>query len=807
MNQELTAEQARRVFDPAALEMETTENLSPLQGIIGQKRAVSALQFGLGIQGSGYNIYIAGPPGIGKMTAVEAFLDEFAQRKPVPPDWCYVTNFDDPYQPQVLTLPPGRGKKLQQDMKELIERVRREIPKAFESDDYSTRRDAIGKQLDRARETVIGALSERAQNVGLKLEAGSFGIAFAPVVEGRELKQEEYEALPEMMRQEIELHHQELEGDLREALKTIRGIERDAQQALAQMDEQIVEFIVGGLMQDLTDDYADQPEVITYLQDVQGDLCENIDMFKPQPQPDGAPPEATPSPLARSLQQDFPLRKYQVNVLIDNGKQTGAPVIVELTPTYTNLIGRIERETHLGALYTDLTMLKGGALHRANGGYLVLPAEELLRNSYSWEGVKGALRTGEIQIEEIGERMAQVTTKSLRPQPIPLDVKVILIGSPSTYYFLYDDDEDFPQFFKVKADFDTTMPRTDENIRDLVHFIATLCQKEELKHLDRGGIAHILDHASRLAEDQAKLSTHFGALADVIREAHFWAVQAESPLITVEHVHKALDEKVYRSNLAQERIRELISRRRLLINTSGATVGQVNGLSIISRGDYEFGRPSRITASVGPGREGIIDIEREVQMSGPIHSKGILILSGYLRYKYAPDRPLTLGARVVFEQSYQGVEGDSASSAELYALLSALSGLPLKQGIAVTGSVNQHGEVQAIGGVNEKIEGFFEVCKTRELTGEQGVLIPESNVQDLMLREDVVAAIRASQFHVWSVKTIDEGIEILTGAPAGESGADGRYPAGTVNDRVSRRLGEFNRSWKEVVRNDEPAEN
>ncbi len=801
MNQELTAEQVRRTFDPATLEIETTEKITPLEGIIGQTRAVSALQFGLGIQGSGYNIFVAGPPGIGKMTAVGSFLEEFIQRKPVPPDWCYVTDFDDPYRPRALSLPPGRGRKLQQDMKRLVERVRHEIPSVFESEDYSARRGEITGALDAARSALMEQVSQKAAQNGFRLQANQVGISLVPMMKGREIKEAEFEALPEATRNQIIERHGEVEKDLNEALKAMRGRERETAGELEKLDEQVVEHVVGGLIQDLTDDYADQPQVIAYLGEVQRDICANIGMFKTQKAAqasEGGDEVPDPGPL----QQELPFHKYAVNVLVDNSKEESGPVIVELNPTYINLLGHIEHETHFGALYTDLTMLKAGALHRANGGCLVLPAEEVMRNPYSWEGLKSALRAGQAQIEEIGERTGQFSTKSLRAEPIPLDVKVILVGSSSTYYYLYDEDEDFAQYFKVKADFDTTMQRTDENVRDLIRFIATLCQKENLKHLDREAVAHILEHASRLAEDQDKLSTHFGGLADVIREGHFWAAQAGSDLIKAEHVHKALDEKVYRNNLAQERVREFINRRRVLINTTGTTVGQVNGLSVISRGDYEFGRPSRITASVGPGREGIIDIEREVQMSGPIHSKGILILSGYLRFKYAPDQPLTLGARVVFEQSYSGVEGDSASSAELYALISALSSLPLKQGIAVTGSVNQHGEVQAIGGVNEKIEGFFDVCKARGLSGEQGVLIPDSNVQDLMLREDVVQSIRESQFHVWSVRTIDEGIEILTGVPAGERGPDGHYPNGTVNDCVSARLSQFNRSWKEVVHTD-----
>ena len=493
----------------------------------------------------------------------------------------------------------------------------------------------------------------------------------------------------------------------------------------------------------------------------------------------------------------MPFRKYQVNVLVDNSKQEGAPVVVELNPSYSNLFGRVEKEAHFGALYTDLTMIKAGSLHRANGGYLVLRAEDLLRNPFSWDGLKRALLSRQIEIEEPGERFGFMATKSVRPQPIPLDVKVALIGSPLLYYLLYASDDEFSELFKVKADFDTSMARDEENVQDFLAVLSTFCHKEKLKPLDASAVAKLLEHASRLAEDQEKLSTHFGALADVIREAHFWALQDGAPHVGAAHVQKALDEKLYRSNLIQERIQEMIARGTLLIDAAGEAVGQVNGLSVLSLGDYLFGKPSRITASVGPGREGVIDIEREVELGGPIHSKGVLILSGYLAQEYAQDKPLTLAARLVFEQSYEGIEGDSASSAELFTLLSALSGLPVKQGIAVTGSVNQHGELQAIGGVNQKIEGFFDVCQAKGLTGEQGVIIPQSNVQNLMLREDVVEAVKSKRFHVWPVKTIDEGIEILTGVPAGKRGPDGQFPEGTVGYRVDRRLREFAECLKE----------
>jgi lon-related putative ATP-dependent protease len=793
----LSPEQLRRTFDSKALGIETTEHLKTLEGIIGQRRAVSALQFGLEIHESGFNIYVAGPPGIGKMTAVQSFLEEVARRKDTPSDWCYVNSFEDSYQPKVCRLPAGRGRQLQQDMKNLIEHIRREIPKAFESEEYGNRRDAIVKALDKERGQALEKLNEKANQASFMLQATPLGLATIPVMKGQPLSDTDFQALPAQTREDFQHRHETLKDEIKVTMKQIRELERAAQEKLQALDRQVALYIVGELMEDLREKHQDMPQVIEHLKAVQKDILENIETFKSGAAPASQTPEggAAATPWFREL----PFRKYQVNVLVDNSEQKGAPVVVELNPSYNNLFGRVEKEVQFGALYTDFTMIKAGSFHRANGGYLVMPVEDVLRNLLSWDGVKRTLRSGVIEIEEIGERLGYMATKSLRPQPIPLHLKVVLVGRPLLYYLLHAYDEEFPELFKVKADFDTRMALNEENIRDFISFLCTFCQKEKLKHLDSSAVVKILEHSSRLAEDQEKLSTHFGALADIIREANFWATQDGAAQVGAPHVRKALEAKIYRSNLIEERINEMIERDMLLIDTAGQTVGQVNGLSVLSLGDYHFGKPSRITASITPGREGIIDIEREVELGGPIHSKGVLILSGYLAQQFAQDKPLTLSARLVFEQSYEGVDGDSASSTELYALLSALSGLPIKQGIAVTGSVNQHGEVQAIGGVNQKIEGFFDVCKAKGLTGEQGVIIPQSNVRHLMLREDVVQAAAEKRFSIWPVKTTDEGIEILTGVPAGERGPDGHFPEGTVNYRVEKRLREFAERLKEFA--------
>ncbi|MCS7062150.1 MAG: ATP-binding protein [Anaerolineae bacterium] len=785
MIQKLQPNQLRRTIDPTALGVDTSECIEPSTTIIGQERAVRALQFGLGIQQIGYHIFVAGPPGMGKMSAVRNFLGQLARGKQTPSDWCYINNFEDPYQPKVIRLPPGVGRQFQHDVKSLVEQVRRAIPRIFESEEYSARRDAIIKAFEQQREALFQELNEKATQAGFVIQATQMGIAIIPVLSGRPLTDAEFQALPPAAREDFQQRRESIQEQLKAVMKQGRALERQTQEQLAELDRQAAMYAVGEFIDDLIEKYEAQPDITDYFNALRRDIVDNIELFK------SGPPQEEGQPPAPAWQRNLPFRKYEVNVVVDHGKLEGAPLVVLLNPTYNNLFGRIEKETHYGALYTDFTMIKAGALHQANGGYLVIPIEGLLSAPLSWDSLKRALRSRQIEIEEPAELIGYITAKSLRPQPIPLDIKVILIGPPLFYYLLHAYDSEFAELFRVKADFDTSMPYTAENARNFLSVVCRLCANEQLNHLDSSAMAKLLEYAARLANDQNKLSTHFGAVADVVREAHYWSQQANSSHITAEHIRRALDEKVYRSNLIQERLQERIAEGTLLIDTTGARVGQVNGLTVINLGDYMFGEPGRITASVGPGHEGIVDIERQVSLSGPIHSKGVLILQGYLRQKYLPDRNLSLSARLVFEQSYEVVDGDSASSTELYAILSALSEYPLKQGIAVTGSVDQHGRVQAIGGVNAKIEGFFDVCKAKGLTGDQGVLIPASNVRDLMLREDVVEAVTAGRFHIWAVDTIDDGITLLTGVPAGERMENGRFPEGTVNARVEQRLREL----------------
>lgn len=792
MLQPLSATQLRRTVDLGEINTDPSRGIPTENGIIGQRRAVSALQFGLGIANSGFNIFISGPPGIGKMTAVKAFLERLAGQRENPPDWCYVNNFEDPYSPKACRLPAGRGRKLQQDVHNFFEHVRLEITKVFESEDYASQRERVLKVLDQKRSEIIEKLNVSASHAQYSLQATPLGIMMVPVHKGKTLDEAQFQELPDEVRQEYLKRREALQDEMKASLKQVREIERSAQEQLQDVDKQVALYVVGGSMEDLLEQYADLPDVMNYLKDLQKDLLENIVMFKPSNR------SQRDANVAPPWLEELPFRKYQVNLLVDSSKSQGAPVIVEENGTYVNLFGRVEKESHYGALHTDFTLIKSGALHQANGGFLVLQIENVLRNPLSWESLKRAIRTREIQIEEPADRLGLFSTKTVRPQTIPLDVKVLLVGSPYWYYLLNGYDEEFAELFKVRAEFDTRMARNAENVQEYTDFVTAFSRKERLNPMSKSGIATVLEHSSRMAEDQEKLSTQFGQVTDLIREANFWATQDRAEIVESKHVEKALAEKIYRSGLIQDRIQEMMARGTLMVDTTGETVGQVNGLAVLSVGDMWFGRPNRITASVGPGRDGIVDIEREVKLGGPIHSKGVLILGGFLSSRFAQRQPLSLTARLVFEQSYEGVEGDSASSAELYALISALSGVPLRQEIAVTGSVNQHGEIQPIGGVNQKIEGFFDICRARELTGRQGVIIPQSNQSNLMLRKDVVEAVRAGKFSVWAVRTVDEGIELLTGRPAGERGLDGGYREDSINGLVEKRLHVFTESLKEA---------
>ena len=791
----LPVEKLRNVCDTNFMQCESTKDLKPLAEIIGQDRAVRALKFGLGIKNHGFNMYVAGYPGTGRKTAVKAFVEAQAKVQPVPSDWCYVNNFSNPYEPQAIELPPGKGKEFREDMKSFIENVRTALPKAFESEDYATKREATLRGLENRRKALIEGLNAKAQSEGFIIQTTPVGVFLVPVVNGRPLTDEETLALPQKVKEHLLGKREKLEKEFSTVMRQLIDMEREIREAIKKLNKEVALYAIGGQMQSLLEKYQSNPNIVAYLNAVENDILENLNQFIRGRGAGGA--EQPPLPFAMPWMREEPYKKYEVNVVIDNSQTKGAPVVMETNPTYHNLLGRTEKEAQFGALTTDFSMIRAGSIHKANGGYLIIPVEDLLRNLFSYDGLKRDLRDGKMYIEEPEERYGFLSVKTLKPQPIPLSAKVILIGDPYIYQLLFSLDPEFRELFKIKAEFDTTMPRTEEKIRQYASFVCGLCEKENLKHLDGGALAKLVEYSSRLIEDQYKLSTQFSLVADVIREANYYAEQDNSQFITAAHVRRAIEEKIYRSKLIQEKIQEMITRGFFLIDTQEKKIGQVNGLSVMGIGDFAFGIPSRVTASIGLGREGVIDIEREAKLGGPIHTKGVLILSGYLNDKYARDKPLSLSARLVFEQSYSGVEGDSASSTELYSILSALSGLPIKQNIAVTGSVNQKGEVQAIGGVNEKIEGFFEVCKARGLTGDQAVMIPESNVQNLMLKEEVLEAVKAGQFSIYAIKTIDEGIEVLTGVPAGKRKPDGTYEEGTVNYLVDKTLQEMAEKLKE----------
>jgi lon-related putative ATP-dependent protease len=790
MNQELTPAELRRVCDPAILACETSRQAQPLDSIIGQDRAVKSLQFGLGIRDAGFNIFVSGMPGTGRTTTVRRYLEQVAREAPVPDGWCYVHRFADPSRPNALRFPPGCASTFQTDLAAFVSTALRAIRSAFESEQYAGHREALAQDFQRQRDMILFQVNEFAKQAGFSIQSTPVGLLTIPLRDGQPMPEEAFVALPAEDRETIVQARGKVQAEIEAGVRQVRRLEKESEAQQEKLDRDVASYALSGLIEELRTSYGDLPEISSHLDDLRDDMLANLAQIRANPKEEPEPP------FGGLKAQEIRLRRYEANLLVDNGELTGAPVVIELNPTYLNLFGRIEQEAQFGTLVTDSTLIRGGALHKANGGYLVLPVEELLRNPYAWDSLKRALQNREITIEDAAAQTGLISTKSLRPEPISLQIKVILIGRPDLYYLLRAYDEDYAELFKVKADFDTRMDWTEANIRDYASFVSTVCENEKLRHLDDHALAKLVEHGARLVEDREKLSTNFGELADIVRESSYYAAQDGASLVTVAHIRRAIDERFFRSSLLKERMEELVQRGTIMIDVQGEQVGQVNGLSVLGLGDITFGHPNRITAAVAMGKDGLVDIEREAQLGGPIHTKGVLILSGYLAATYAADKPLSLSARLVFEQSYSGVEGDSASSTELYALLSSLAGLPVRQGIAVTGSVNQKGEVQAIGGVNAKIEGFFQVCQARGLTGDQGVMIPASNVPHLMLREEVVGAVESGQFHIWAVRTIDEGIEVLTGVPAGDRQAHGTFPEGTVNRRVDDRL----RTWAEAMR-------
>jgi lon-related putative ATP-dependent protease len=782
-------ENLRRTFDPASLGFASTAELEPVRGLIGQDRALRAIRFGIGIRQSDFHLFVLGPPESGKSTAVQSYLGEKAAAEPPPSDWVYVNNFTDPEKPRALALPPGRAKRLARAMVETVEELKTALPAMFESEEYQARRRAIDEKVRSGQEGAFEALNERAKSEGIALLRTPTGFAMAPMHEGKVIKPEVYETLPKESRDAFEAKIAALQRELETILEQMPKAQKDRRSRLQGLNEEMAAIIVRQAIADVETEFADLPDVRAYLADVKKDFIRNVALFVSPAEEEG---ENQVVARVVDAEHDTRFRRYMVNVMVSNGEGSpGAPIVEEINPTYGNLIGRVEHIARLGALLTDFLLIRPGALHRANGGYLLLDARKLLISPFAYEALKRALKSREIRIEPPTESLGLISTQSLQPDSIPLTVKVILFGDRQLYYLLMQADPDFSRLFKVQADFDETIDRTERNFTEYARLIASIVALHRLRQVDASGVARLIEQASRIADDNAKLSIEIGKIADIVREADFWAAEAGRSEITRADISQAIDEQIQRADRARDKTQEAFEREIMLLDVTGSKVGQINGLSVLSLGNFSFGRPSRITARVRLGAGKVTDIEREVELGGPLHSKGVMILWGYLAGRFAEDVPLALAASLVFEQSYGGVDGDSASCAELYALLSALAEVPIKQCFAVTGSVNQLGEVQAIGGVNEKIEGFFDVCRLKGLTGEQGVLIPAANVQHLMLREDVVEAVRREQFRVHAVTTIDEGIEILTGVSAGQREKEGKFPKDSINGRVEAKLRSF----------------
>lgn len=776
---ELRPEDLARHLDPAALEFETTAEVEPLVGTIGQPRALDAIESGLAMSTAGFNVFASGPVGSGRRTTVLDLIRGVAADRPAPDDWVYLHDFRDPDRPKALHLPASRGGELARALDEFIEAARRELRRAFESEDYERRQRETLAAIQERRHALDHELEQFAVERGYALKTTVTGVVTMPIVDGEPVSVEKFEALPDEQRAEIRRAGKEIEERTAGYAHRLHELEKEAAQRLRELQHDVARFATGPLFRDLEDRFSDEPDVLTHLADLQREVLDNIDDFR-----DGREETVAFLPVPHR----DPTARFRANVFVGNGPTSGAPVVVESNPTFYNLLGRLEYRAAFGSMVTDFREIKPGALHRANGGFLVLDALEVLRHPFSWDALKRALKVREVRVENLGEEFSALPSASLRPAPIPLDVKVVLIGPPLVYHLLYQLDDDFRELFKVKADFSPELDWTPEHHRNYAAFVSRWVRENDLRHFDSAAVARTIEYGARLCDDQEKLSARLIEISDIVSEASFWAGRAGHEIVQTPDVELAIRKKEYRSSLLEERLKELVERGTIVIETDGTRIGQANGLSILDLGDYAFGRPVRVSARVSLGRDGVASIEREIELSGPIHSKGVMILAGYLSATYARELPLALSASLTFEQSYDEIEGDSASSTELYALLSALSGLPLQQGIAVTGSVDQHGNIQAVGGVTRKIEGFYAACKAGGFTGSQGVLVPASNVRNLMLDAEVVEAVRAGRFHVWPVRTIDEGIELLTGTPAGERAEDGGFPPETVHGLAQARL-------------------
>lgn len=774
--------------DPASLGFETTADLEALSEVPGQDRAAEAMQFATEIDVDGHNVYVLGPPGTGRHLFVRQFLEQKAAASPVPEDWCYVYNFDDPRKPRALALPPGRSKALRNDVEQIVADAQTAIPAAFESEDFQSQREAIAEEFKEAQEQSFKEVEDEARELDIGVIQTPTGIAFIPVREGEALGTEEFKKLPADEQQKFHDDIARLTKRLQQVMRSTPKRAREMRQKVRKLERDVASMAVTGLLDEVLQKYEDVPQVVKHLEKMQNDIVDNVSLFLRPADGQGAP---APIQQIMESRESAAMRRYAINVLVDRSEDQGAPVVFSDRPSFVELIGRIEHESEFGSLVTSFNLIRPGALHRANGGYLVLDAEQLLSFPLAYDGLKRVLKSRELRIRSVADDIGLVSTVSLEPEPIPAELKVILIGQRIYYYLLEQYDPEFPELFKVQADFEDRLVRDDANQLGLSRWLAATIRKDQLKHLTADGMARLLEDSARHAGDSERLSTNIRRASDLLREAHYWAGRNGQDLVGAGEVQMAIDSRIRRGSRVRDRLQEELLRETFVVETEGARRGQINGLAVLQLGEVAFGRPQRISATVTLGSGEVIDIEREVKLGGPLHSKGVLILTGFLRSHYVTDRPLSLSASLVFEQSYGGVDGDSASAAELCALASTLAEVPLKQSLAITGSVDQHGNVQAIGGVNEKIEGFFDICRKRGLNGEQGVLIPAANVKHLMLRGDVVEAVEAGRFAVYPVSHVDQALSLLTGLPAGERDADGAFPEGSLNRRICERMVEL----------------
>ncbi len=809
--QSLPTAKLRPTCDPASFTFKTTAELDDVDGLVGQDRAVDAIRFGTEIQRKGFNLFVLGAPGLGKHVAVTQHLAKKAKGEPLPSDWVYVYNFEISHKPRAIELPPRRGVMLQKSMAKAIDSLKGAIPALFETEDYLNRRKAIDEGMESEHKARLEALSEKAKQAGIALVQSQQGLGMAPIKDGEVMPQEVFNALSDEEKKRIQTTMGALQKELATIMEALPRLNQARRDKIREINRQLATVAINQALRNINQGFWDNQAVKHYLDAVRKDLIDHIELFVPKGAPEQPPVPGMPMPQETAAVDEARFRRYEVNIVIGDGavepdndqasasddEITGSPVIHEDYPTLGNLVGRIEHRAQMGALMTDFTLIKPGAIHRANGGYLLLEARKLLSEPYAWDALKRALRNSCIKIEAPGAAANPMTTTSLEPEPIPLDVKIVLFGEPQLYYQLAALDPDFGDLFKVTADFEETLVRKDDADLLYARLLGAIAKREDIRPLDRSAAARVIDYSARLSGTAEKLSVRMGPVIDLIREADFWAGQAGDDVLSAAHIEQALDERERRVSRVRERSYETITEDTILIDSDGAKIGQINGLSVLQLGGFAFGKPTRITARVGMGQGRVVDIEREVELGGPLHTKGVLILSGFLAARFAQHYPMSLAATLVFEQSYGGVDGDSASSTELYALLSALADVPIKQSLAVTGSVNQYGQIQAIGGVNEKIEGFFEICEQRGLTGDQGVLIPPANIRNLMVSPKVAKAAAEGRFHIYAVETIDQGIELLTGIPAGSRDEHGHYPAGSINGLVEQRI----RAFAETRRN------